>query len=82
MTRSFLRGVPHSKTILLGYSASVYLEAFELWKQMDFEAKGLPTQQRVTARVKVLEITAMAAHVFATIQYENVGGDSSAFLWH
>ncbi|KAG6831576.1 hypothetical protein H0H87_004795 [Tephrocybe sp. NHM501043] len=50
-------------------SASIYSEALDVSGALDIEDKGLPTLQRVRARVKRLEMAAIASHVFALIQY-------------
>jgi separase len=50
----------------------VYREALALSDRFEFEDKGLPSLQRMQMRVKRLEKAAMAAHVFALIQYSMV----------
>jgi separase len=55
-----------------GFSLEVYLEAQGLFQNLDLEEKGMSTRDRVVARAKNLEITATAAHVFATIQFAQV----------
>ncbi|KDR77139.1 hypothetical protein GALMADRAFT_66375 [Galerina marginata CBS 339.88] len=50
-------------------SSKVYLEALELSSRLDLEQKGSTTQHRISARAKVLEIAAMASHVFGVVQY-------------
>ncbi|KAJ3487975.1 hypothetical protein NLJ89_g11660 [Agrocybe chaxingu] len=53
-------------------SSAVYLEALNTATQVDLEQKGQSTQQCIYARVKVLEMTAMASHVFALVQQGDV----------
>ncbi|CAA7261156.1 unnamed protein product [Cyclocybe aegerita] len=59
-------------------SLAVYLEALNMATQVDLEQKGQSTQQRIYARTKVLEMAAMASHVFALVQYAK--GDVCASL--
>ena len=55
------------------FSSSIYLEALDRSRQLDLEERALSTQQRIHARVKMLEIAAIAAHVFAMVQHTKVG---------
>ncbi|KAG6920238.1 hypothetical protein DXG01_005007 [Tephrocybe rancida] len=50
-------------------SINIYSEALNFSEVLDIEDKGLPTLQRIRARVKRLEMAAIASHVFAIIQY-------------
>ena len=55
------------------YSATVYLEALEISRELDLEQQqGMSSQQRIHARARVLEMAAMASHTFAAIQYSKV----------
>ncbi|KAF9528394.1 peptidase family C50-domain-containing protein [Crepidotus variabilis] len=67
----------------LVFSAKIYQDAFEIWKRLDLnEQKSSPTQQRILAKARMLEVTATAAHVFAAIQYtkSDVCASLDAFL--
>ncbi|KAG6866775.1 hypothetical protein C0991_011434 [Blastosporella zonata] len=50
-------------------SAIIYSEALSISDSLDIEDKGLPTLQRIRARVKRLELAAMASQVVSLIQY-------------
>lgn len=53
-------------------SLELYTEAATITERLPSEDKSLPTSSRIRARVAVLERTALAATVFAAIQYANV----------
>ncbi|KAG6902753.1 hypothetical protein C0995_011901 [Termitomyces sp. Mi166 len=59
-------------------SATIYSEALNLSESFDLEDKGLPVNQRIRARVKRVEMAAIASHVFALIQFSM--GDVPATL--
>ncbi|KAF9552923.1 hypothetical protein CPC08DRAFT_822591 [Agrocybe pediades] len=50
-------------------SYEIYLEALEFSNLVDLEQTASSTQQRICARAKVLELAALAAHTFGSIQY-------------
>ena len=70
-----------ARSNLIPPSSAVYLEALELSSHLEFEPKGLSTQQRIHARVKMLEVTATAAHVFSLVQHTNVRGLSNVVIF-
>lgn len=53
-------------------SSTVYCEALVSSQRCIMEEKNMPTLQKIQLRVKRLERTAMAAHVFALIQHSRV----------
>ena len=53
---------------MYGISTSVYIEALGLSQQLELDEKGTTAQQRIHNRVRILEMAATAAHVFATVQ--------------
>ena len=55
-------------------SSSTYCEALSLSANLPGEEKGMPTAQRIKARVGSLERAAMAAHTYGVIQYARVCG--------
>lgn len=54
------------------FSSAVYSEALISSQRCIMEEKNMPTLQKIQLRVKRLERTAMAAHVFALIQHARV----------
>ncbi|KNZ74935.1 Separin [Termitomyces sp. J132] len=59
-------------------SVAMYYQALNLSEASDLEDKGLPVNERIRARVKRVEMAAIASHVYALIQYSM--GDVPATL--
>ena len=73
----YLRGMTLLQlTVLMlsrfAFSSTIYCEALVSSQRCIMEEKNMSTLQKIQLRVKRLERTAMAAHVFALIQHARV----------